>query len=66
MRTIKTDRIISEKRINMSLSFELSEFLKVKKIDPNFKKFIRKKINWRPKLYKKLFIFNSKLKFTNF
>ena len=62
MRTIKTDRIISEseKRINMSLSFELSEFLKVKKIDPNFKKFIRKKIDWRSKLYKKLFIFNSK------
>ena len=43
MRTIKTDRIISEKRISMSLSFGLSEFLKVKKIDPNFKKFIEKK-----------------------
>ena len=66
MRTITTDQVISEKRISMSLSFRLSEFLNVKEMDPNFKKFISKKIDLCRKLYKKLFIFNFKLRFTLF
>ena len=43
MRTVRIDQPPSERKVNMAVQFNVSEFLKVKGLDRNLKKFIKEK-----------------------